>query len=231
METALSRIAAGALDLLFPLHCAVCSREGQILCQACEPTLPRLERPYRSICAEPGSALLCERCATTTLAIDGTRAPYLFDGAVRDMVHNLKYRNLRASSPDLGRLMSAYLEANPVPADVLVPVPLHKRAERTRGYNQSEFLARQVSKRTGIPLEPNLLHRTRNTPPQVSMESYEERRENIAGAFECRRDVGGRSVVVIDDVVTTGSTVSACASALKAAGAAAVWALAIARQP
>ena len=231
MQTTLSRIAGGVLDLLFPLRCAVCSHEGQLLCRDCEPTLPRLEKPYCSICAEPGSALVCERCATTTLAIDGTRAPYLFDGAVRDMVHNLKYRNLRASSSDLGRLVSGYLEANPVPADVLVPVPLRKRAERARGYNQSQLLAREVSKRTGIPMETNLLHRTRNTPPQVSMDSYEERRENISGAFECRRDVGGRSVVVVDDVVTTGSTVSACASALKAAGAASVWALAIARQP
>ena len=231
MATALSRIAGGVLDLLFPLHCAVCGRQGQVLCQACEPTLPRLERPYCPICAEPDSAIRCERCATVPLAVDGTRAPYLFDGVVRDMVHNLKYRNLRASSPALGRLIAAHLEANPVPADILVPVLLHKRTERDRGYNQSELLAREVSKRTGVPLETDLLKRTRNTQPQVSMKSYQERRENIAGAFQCVGDVGGRSVVVIDDVVTTGSTVSACAGALKAAGAGSVWALAIARQP
>jgi ComF family protein len=146
------------------------------------------------------------------------------------MVHGLKYQNLRASAADLGRLLAEYLDPNPMPADLLVPVPLHKRRERERGYNQSELLARELSKRTGIPLETRVLRRTRNTPPQVSIEGHEERRRNIEGAFECAREVGGQKLLVVDDVVTTGSTMSACAGALKASGATSVWGLALARQ-
>ena len=102
------------------------------------------------------------------------------------MVHSLKYRNLRASAPDMGRLLAGYLESHPVPADLLVPVPLHWWRERERGYNQSELLARELSMRAGIPVEAGVLRRTRNTPPQVSIESHEERRRSVEGAFECR---------------------------------------------
>ena len=227
---ALPRLVSPALDLLFPLNCAVCNREGRVLCQGCEAALPRLEMPYCSICASPGVAGLCDWCASTRPAIDGIRAPYLMDGAVRDLVYGLKYRNLRAAAPDMGRLLSGYLQSNRVPADVLVPVPLHGRRERERGYNQSALLARQLSKISGTPVAAKALHRTRNTPPQVSIAGHEERRHNIEGAFECRSPLGGRRVLLIDDVVTTGSTMSACAAALKTAGVSSVWGLAVARQ-
>ena len=218
------------LDLLMPLRCAVCQREGRCLCEGCEGALARLEKPYCSRCAEPGTAPMCERCAATPPAVDGIRAPYLFDGVVREMVYDLKYRNLRASAPELGQLLAGYHQTNPNYADVMVPVPLHKRAERERGYNQSKLLARELGKLTGTPMKSDIVRRTKNTPPQVSMKSYEERRENIERAFECVGDVAGQSLLVVVDVVTTGSTMSSCASALKAAGARSVWGLALARQ-
>ena len=145
------------------------------------------------------------------------------------MVHDLKYRNLRASAPTLGRLIAAHLELDPVRADVLAPVPLHKRRERGRGYNQSELLAREVGKQTAVPVDTSMLRRIRDTAPQVSMPTPEERRRNIEDAFECTGDVSGLTVLLIDDVVTTGSTMSACARPLMAAGASSVWGLALAR--
>ena len=227
-----SRLARQALDLVLPPSCAGCGVEGEFICRECVSVLPRLERPYCALCARPGQDRLCEWCAASCPRFDGVRAPYLFEGAARQMVHGLKYDNFRAYAPELGRLLAEYAAANPVPMDVLVlvPVPLHKRRERDRGYNQSELLARELGNRIGIPVDSGALHRIRNTPPQVSIENYEERRGNIEGAFQCVPELQYESVLLIYDVVTTGSTMSACASVLKAAGARSVWGLALARQ-
>ena len=145
------------------------------------------------------------------------------------MVHDLKYANIRALAPTLGGLLADYLGSLRFEADVISPVPLHSRRERSRGYNQSHLLAREVSRRTRIPMADDRLLRSMDTPPQVAMSGREERRQNIEGAFQCTRDAGGLRVLLIDDVVTTGSTMSACASALKDAGAKSVLGLALAR--
>ena len=225
----LSRALARALDLLFPPSCAACGREGSFLCARCESVLPLLRRPNCALCSGPARGQFCASCEAEPPAYDGLRAPYAFTGPVRDMVHNLKYKNVRASAPDLGRLMADYLWSDSIPGGVLVPVPLHSRRERARGFNQSALLAREVSRLTGIPLAEDVLRRSRNTAPQVSMAGPVERKENIEGAFECIGDVAGLEILLIDDVVTTGSTMSACAEPLKAAGASSVWGLALAR--
>ena len=93
MTTILSKLTSSALNLLFPLSCAVCSREGHYLCAGCEPELPRLEKPYCQKCADPDEERVCDWCRARPPAFDGVRAPYLMDGAVRDMVHGLKYRH------------------------------------------------------------------------------------------------------------------------------------------
>ena len=225
----LSRAAGAVLDLLLPLSCAVCNREGRFLCTECEPSLPRLEHPYCSICVAPGTAGLCHWCATSPPAMDEVTAPYTMDGAARELVHRLKYRNLRALAPGMAGLMARHLESHPMDADVLIPVPLHPRRERARGYNQSELLTRGLSRLTGLPSATGVLHRHRDTAPQVEMESREERRLNIEGAFACSTDLAGQSVLLVDDVVSTGGTVSACAAPLKGAGARSVSVLVLAR--
>ena len=230
LTTLVSGLARGALNLLLPISCAVCRTEGRFLCAGCELKLPRLERPYCIWCSDRGREPLCDWCAAAPPTVDGIRAPYVFEGAVRDLVHDLKYRNLRASAPELAGLMADCLRRNDLSSDVLAPVPLHRGAERLRGYNQSLLLCRELAKLADIPMRAGLLRRKRDTPPQVSMGSHDERRRNMVGAFECDADVRGLAVLVIDDVVTTGSTMSACADALKASGAASVWGLALARQ-
>ena len=146
------------------------------------------------------------------------------------MVHDLKYRYVRIAVPYMAQLLAAYLERNPYPADIYCPIPLHRRRERSRGFNQSELLARELSQLTGVPVDTAVLRRTRNTPPQVSIETPEGRRRNITDAFECQANMQGLRIILIDDVATTGSTMSACANALKDAGAASVWGLVFARQ-
>ncbi len=230
MKTILSRLAGSVLDLLLPPSCAVCNSEGGFLCQGCESELPRLRAPYCNICSDPGPRGMCRWCATSPPAVDGIRAPYLMEDGARDMVYSLKYRNLRALAPELGRLLAEYLESTPIASDVLMPVPLHPRRERERGYNQSVHLVRELGRRAGLAIDTQGLRRTRNTPPQVSIDGHEERRRNTDGAFECISTVDGSRVLLLDDVVTTGSTMSACARALKDAGARSVWGLALARQ-
>ena len=219
-----------ALDLLFPLHCWGCQRQGKLLCDLCIPHLPRLERPYCSLCAHPKAQPKCHWCVEAPLWVDGIRAPFLMEGPVREGVHSLKYRGIRAAAAELGRLMAQYQADQPVPGDVIVPVPLHRRRLRERGYNQSALLAREVSKLSGIPVDEGLLVRTKDTPPQVQAANREQRRTNVEGSFQCPEKVDGRALILVDDVATTGSTLSACASALKDRGAASVWGLVLARE-
>ena len=226
----LKRTSLALLDLVLPEYCVVCKREGAYLCADCEYDLPPLQRPYCFLCAAPRVPQLCGGCRRRAPAFDSIRAPYEFRVAARRMVHDLKYRQVRISAPYIARLLAEYLERNPYPVDAYCAVPLHPRRERSRGFNQSELIARELSRITGIPVDDAALRRTRNTPPQVSMESPADRRQNIADAFECLADVRGNRYLLIDDVVTTGSTMSGCAQALKDAGAPNVWGLAFARQ-
>jgi len=131
----------------------------------------------------------------------------------------------------LARLLANYLASNPIPGDVLLPVPLHKHRLKERGYNQSDLLTSHLSRLTGIPIEENTLVRRKNTPPQVRASSAEIRRSNVDDAFVCRNEhLHGRSVIIIDDVCTSGATLEACAATVKAAGALTVHGLTLARE-
>ena len=218
-----------ALDLLFPLNCLGCQREGKILCASCVDSLPELKPPFCRVCAQPNAPATCHRCLESPPAFDGIRAPYGMEGTVKKAIHNMKYRGLKAAAPELAELLANYLEEHPMPGDVLTPVPLHPRRLRSRGYNQSALLAKELSKKLGLDMNQSLLIRPKNNQPQVSA-SRDERRENVQGSFRCDGRADGRTVILVDDVATTGSTLSACAAVLKAAGASSVWCLVLARE-
>jgi len=150
---------------------------------------------------------------------------------VRQAILGQKYQQLRAMAPLLGQWLGDYLAANPVPGDVLVPVPLHPKRLRERGYNQSRLLALELAKLTGMRLVDDSLVRRRHNTPQARTRNVEERRDNVAAAFGCRdRRLEGKAVLLIDDVATSGATLDACARALKEAGASSVWGLALAKE-
>jgi len=173
----------------------------------------------------------CPYCRRWKLDIDGIRSPFAFEGVVRGAVHQLKYGHFKALAAPLGQLLAQYLETAPVAADVLVPVPLHPRRLRERGYNQSALLAAEVGKMNGIPVVTDSLVRLRHTKAQVKTAGAEERQRNLAGAFGCRDGkLAGKRVLVVDDVCTTGATLNSCAMALREAGASSVWGLALARE-
>jgi ComF family protein len=227
----LSQIKETALDLLFPRWCVGCGREGDFICPSCLRSLPRIVPPLCPQCGLPQSSdTLCPSCLGGQAEINGIRAPFRFEGVVRQAVHQLKYRNLRALAGPLARLLSDYLLTNPLPADVLVPVPLHPKRLRERGYNQSRLLAKELGKLTGLPVVDDCLVRERHSLPQARTASVVERRANVASAFSCRRRLEGERVILIDDVATSGATLDACARALKQAGAGSVWGLVLARE-
>jgi len=150
---------------------------------------------------------------------------------MRQAIHQLKYQNLRTLAAPLAQLLSDYLDTSPVPGEVLVSVPLHRKRLRERGYNQSGLLARELGKLTRIPVVDDCLLRERHASPQARTANVDERRKNVAGVFACRDDrLRDKQVLLIDDVATSGATLDACAAALRAAGAVSVWGLVLARE-
>ncbi len=224
--TSLGRVV---LDFVFPPVCFGCGGSEAYICSACIESLPRLEAPYCLRCAEPlSSGDLCQRCRDTRLAVDRIIAPFKYEGTIRRAVLDLKFKNVRAAAPEVARLISDFLQDRPAESQALVPVPLHKSRLRSRGYNQSALLAREVSRLTGIPVMDALVVRAIDTQPQTAL-SREERLTNVAEAFSAVKDLSGMKLTLIDDVATTGSTLSACAHALKEAGAVYVEGVVLAR--
>jgi ComF family protein len=228
----LTKIRGMALDLLFPRWCVGCGREGDFICPACLKSLPRVIPPLCPRCGLPqSSASLCPSCLGWPAEIDGIRAPFRFEGVIRQAIHELKYRNLRALAGLLARLLNDYLLEHPLPAQVLVPVPLHPKRLRERGYNQSYLLAKELGKLARLPVVDDCLVRERHSLPQARTSDVGERRGNVADAFVCRnRRLENKQVLLIDDVSTSGATLDACARALKRTGAASVWGLTLARE-
>jgi ComF family protein len=153
----------------------------------------------------------------------------VYDGAARDAVLALKFRGLSAIGPLMARSMADCVSEWAPPVAALVPVPLAGHRRRLRGYNQSELLAKELSRLTGIPIAARALVRRRSTQPQARL-TGNTRRANVAGAFAAGRRVPEGGVLLLDDVITTGATLDACARALRAADASAVFALTFARE-
>jgi len=227
----LRQIKTSVLDLLFPLHCIGCGSEGALLCVECCRTLPRIKQPFCQGCGTPlREGNLCPSCISHPLSIDGIRSVFLFTGVVRQAVHEFKYRHIKAMAAPLGSLLADFLRTYPLPGDILVPVPLHPKRLRERGYNQAAMLAGELGRLSGLPLAENWLVRQRDTITQARAASAVERRSNVHNAFACRRELNGERILLIDDVCTTGATLDACAWALKSAGAVQVWGLTVARE-
>ena len=228
----LTKVKGIVLDLLFPKWCVGCGKEGDFICEDCRRSLLRIMPPVCPKCGKPqSSGILCSSCVSWRAEIDGIRSPFRFDGVIRQAIYHLKYRNLRALTTPLAELLNDYLITNPIPREVLVPVPLHHKRLRERGYNQSSLLAHKLGKLANLPVVDDCLSRERHSPPQARASTVNERRSNVAQAFTCRdHRLENKQVLLIDDVSTSGATLNACASALKASGVSSVWGLVLARE-
>lgn len=226
----MSGLFSELLDLCFPPSCAACrellasSGEGPfcaVCADAVEPVPPGCPR-----CGLPGREAVCDGCALRPPAFDACRAGALFGGPIADAIHALKYGGRAAVAGPLGAWLSAR-SAIPRSARVAA-VPLARERRIGRGYDQAALLADAVARAARVPRLRGVLRRVRDTPPQVGR-SREQRLRNVSGAFAATRPLSGHEVVLVDDVVTTGATASACAEALRAAGARSVTVLALAR--
>ncbi len=221
-----------ALDLLFPPRCVGCGKGGEFLCARCRSTLQYLPPPLCARCGLPLPAgAECPDCESAPPQIDGIRSLFPYDGIIRQAILQFKYENVRVLAAPLAQLMWEYQQARRLPAEVLMPVPLHPRRLRSRGYNQSDLLARELGRLASLPVVDDSIVRRKNTAPQARTASVADRRRNVADAFACRdRRAAGKHIIIIDDVCTSGTTLKACATVLKAAGAASVWGLTLARE-
>lgn len=230
----LQRLAGQAgrslLDVLYPLECAGCGGSGKIICDGCAGELAVLVPPCCRICSTYTVSEVCQACAQSGRRFEGVRAPFKYEGSVRQAILAMKYGGIKAAAPQLGDMLADYLQVNPLPGDILTPVPMHVSRRRERGYNQAELLARRVADRCEIPFQPDLLVRTRRVDAQAGMASAVRRVANVADSVAVSQcsDVRDRRVILVDDVATTGSTLDTCAAALKEAGAASVWCLTLA---
>ena len=232
LQARLDEVKGKLLDLLFPPRCVGCGKEGNYICAPCRAGLPRLLPPLCPTCGRPlVQEEWCSSCRRLKLDIDAICTPFAFQGVLRQAIHRFKYGGFKALALPLAQLLTQQLKNKPLPAEVLVPVPLHPRRLRERGYNQSGLLAQELCRLTAIPVVEDMLFRHRNSRAQVKTFDSEERQSNVLGAFDCRDEKlkGGR-ILLIDDVCTTGATLNSCAIALKKAGASSVWGLALARE-
>jgi ComF family protein len=213
------------LELLLPQRCLVCTVPGELVCRPCRDALPRLVPPRCERCGAPTEwpVARCRECSGRRLAYASARAAVLYDPAVRALVAGWKERGLRGLARFAAEVVAETLDRPR--ADVLVAIPPDRDRGLRRGHHPVGRLAAELARCWDLPVEP-LLGRCRSVPRQRGL-SLRERRRNVGGAFVAARSP--RRVALVDDVYTTGSTVSAAASALRQAGAREVAAVTFAR--
>lgn len=215
------------LNRLLPQDCQLCGKPGaaDLLCAPCLADLTRLPDERCPVCALPTAAgAVCGQCLRHPPHFDATHARFAYAFPLDQLVQTLKYGHQLALAGLFSRLMQGALA---IEADMMIPLPLSKQRLRQRGFNQAVEIARPLSRASGIPLDLHATERVVDTAAQAGL-PWKERRANIRNAFECRMDLSGKSVVVVDDVMTSGATLDEFARTLKLHGAACVtnWVLA-----
>ncbi|MHB8053882.1 MAG: ComF family protein [Candidatus Aminicenantales bacterium] len=227
----------------FPSFCKTCgrlleNRRDGILCAEClDRIVPHHPAACCSVCGRffdgAGERHLCGRCAVATPPFSRHRSAGRYKGMLKDAVLLLKYRKIRPLGAFLGGM--AYDAVNKDEdlwrgVDLIVPVPLHKERQRERGFNQSEQIGREIARRSHVAIDRNVLKKVRNTLPQTSLEQ-QARADNVRDAYAVgkKKDIEGKIILLVDDVFTTGSTLGACARALRSAGAADIRAVTVAQ--
>lgn len=211
-------------DYFIPPTCILCGQSGfnsQDICPLCFGDLQKnIHCCYR--CAESFETAntlpqLCGHCLNQSPAFDESHVPFIHQGIIRYLIASLKFNKQFKNARLLGYLLANYLTKTAEMPEFIIPVPLHKKRYKERGFNQSVEIAKTVSKILNVPVDTKLCIRARDTPHQVSLQA-KQRQENIKHAFLVERSVNIHHVAILDDVITTGATVNEIALTLKKAG-------------
>lgn len=235
-DVSLRGLAGFWLDVIFPPTCAHCGRIGWLLCPVCQTEMIRVPDAVCPQCGRmddqpisAGTGVLCRQCRAHPPLLGQMRAPLRYEEPTSTLIHRFKYEGYFALGRPLARFLIDGWPAWDIPPDLILPIPLHPQRRRQRGYNQAELLARSLAEAINVPVNVSTLRRTRHTVPQVGL-GPGERHNNVWGAFAAEGSVvRDRHILLIDDVLTTGATLSAAAETLLAAGAASVSGYCLAR--
>ena len=191
------------LDLLFPINCLECNQEGKFICSSCFKKIPVNEKNMEF-----------NKDSVLDKLIIASNYSYPL---IKKAIHRYKYDFVKELANPLGQLMIKKLNQQNIKDSILIPIPLHLKRLRWRGFNQADLLAQHIGKELNIPVINNLLIRTKHTLPQAKIENAQERQQNIKQAFalNSRTLFSGRSFILIDDISTTGATLKECAKILK----------------
>ena len=238
MQWSLVRLTLVIRDILFPPCCAACRARlfapaGNRLCHDCLESIRLIESPVCTVCGQPfhgpqGTGHTCGQCIKNPPSFDTARSLFQYQGFVRTLVHRIKYNDDGHALRALASLAMKHVLLDHLKPDMVIPVPLHSKRLRKRGFNQSLRLAGTIFPH--IPSGMDILTRTLNTKPQTEL-SMKERLKNVRNAFEVASPLpeGVKTILLVDDVYTTGATARACAKALKRAGAKEVHVFTVAR--
>lgn len=213
-------------DLLFPKRCVGCRKLGSYLCKTCHNALRPVTIQLCLICDRPAIGGATHSLCKTSLTPDGITAVYQFRSPVRELIHELKYKGVFDVVKLCAWLMVPYVEVEP--GAIVMPVPLYQKKLRERGFNQSALLGKALAKQLHLGYADTYLKRVKATKTQAKLNRI-DRKANVKDAFACIGKLDGKSILLIDDTVTTGSTLVACSNALKRAGAKEVWAVTLAQ--
>lgn len=219
-----------SLDIIYPRFCIGCGDEGSWLCAKCKNETIAIQMQTCPSCNKlSDNGLYCLKCRDDKHLNGVIVADYYEEGPTKELIHNFKYNHILELKKYLGGRLIKALTKSGIQCDFITFAPLHYRRLATRGYNQSEELASEVALKTKVPIK-NLLIKIKNTKRQVGLKS-EARKSNLSGVFKLTNKnlIRGKKIIIVDDILTTGTTLNECAKVLKEAGAKKVWGLVLAK--
>lgn len=228
----LQKVKENILDLFFPPKCITCGKTGTFLCSDC---LDEIIFTTSQVCPRcnkiSGKGKFCARCRGYVDLSGVVAAGYFKDPYLKELIHVYKYDGVFGLSGVLSDFMVKILKEEEIKFDAITFVPCTKKRESTRGYNQAEILAKDLARKTGKPTG-QLLRKTKGTKTQVGLKR-KDREKNLKNAFKLLGDskqIKGKRILLVDDVITTGTTLNECAKVLRSAGAKEIWGAVIARE-
>ncbi len=226
-----------AITFLYPAQCRVCEKQLGLesvpyMCETCWHDIPLIEPPWCEMCGIPNTEDVCNECATTPPPYGKLRTIAFYESALQQAVHLFKFEKRTSLAKPLAQLTIEHFpdDCDIAEYDFILPIPIHKKRLRERGFNQATLIANEIAKTTGIQVVTDALVRYRNTSPQSSLDR-EARQTNIVGAFELQKKevVRNKRILVLDDVYTTGATVREAVKVLWDADPAEIDVLTLAR--